>query len=307
MIRPLNLVDTARITVLRGFDWAVTPTGPASGNPSSFSPGAFLWDRFQPRHGSAAWISTKGAKTVGLVSARPCSGPTAWMVKHLVTPLREEEPCCELLGRVAVHAGRRGAERLFLHLPDDWHLVEMVGQSGFVPCTQVFLFTLAGRSPLLGVEPAKGFQPRTSNDDFSLFRLRNATTPADVQCGIGTTFQQWEDAQDTQRKGTRELVLEQDGESKVWIRLDYYRKWTKIRLVVHPAWEGDLQSLVALALAQKPSRIIMFEVPEYQIVLRALLERVGFEITGSYRLVVKSLAIRVKEPSLAPLPTASYG
>ncbi len=307
MIRLLNLVDAARITALRGFDWAVTPTGPASSNPSSFSPGAFLWDRFQPRQGSAAWISTKGAKTVGLVSARPCSGSTAWMVKHLVIPLREEGPCCELLERVAAHAGRRGAERLFLHLPDEWHLVEMVGQSGFVPCTQVFLLTLAGRSPLLGVEPAMGFQPWTSSDDFPLFRLRNATTPADVQCGIGATFQQWQDAQDPQRKGTWELVLEQNGESKVWIRLDYYRKWTKIRLVVHPEWEGDPQSLVALALAQKPSRTIMFEVPGYQSVLRVLLERVGFEITGSYRLVVKSLAVRVKEPSLAPLPTASYG
>ncbi|MEE8442900.1 MAG: hypothetical protein V3S37_04050, partial [Dehalococcoidia bacterium] len=85
MIRPLNLVDAARIAALGGFDWAVTPTWPASGNLSSFSSGAFLWDRLQPRHGNAAWISTKGIKTVGLVSVRRCSGPTAWMVKHLVT------------------------------------------------------------------------------------------------------------------------------------------------------------------------------------------------------------------------------
>lgn len=305
MIRPLSLVDAVRVAALRGPDWAVTPAGPAMGGPSSFSPSAFLWDRLRPGQSSVAWVSVKGVRTSGLVSAGPCAGPTAWMVEHLVAPLRDEEPCCELLERVAGHAGRRGAERLFLHIPDEWHLVEMVRHSGFIPCTQVFLLTLPGRSPLLGVEPDRGFRPRVPSDDHPLFRLHNTTTPPEVRCAIGVTLQQWQDAQDPRWRGTREFVLEQGGDVKGWVRMDHHRKWTRVRLAIHPEWEGDPRTLVAFVLAQEPSRTVVFEVPEYQGILRLLLERVGFELASSYRLVVKSLAARVREPLLAPLPTAS--
>ena len=305
MIRPLGLIDAIRIAALRGPDWAVTPTGAASGGPSSFSLAAFLWDRVGPGRRSAAWVSVKGGRVAGLVSARPCSGPTAWMVEHLVTPSRDEEPCYELLERVAGHAGRRGAECLFLHLPNEWHLLEMVRHSGFLPCTRVFLLTLPGRSPLLGVEPIRGFRPRTSSDDYPLFRLYNSITSGEARFGIGLTLQQWKDAQEPRRKGTRELVLEQGGEVVGWVRLDRFRKWTKARLTIHPEWERDPQAFVAFILAEKRSRAICFEVPEYQGALRLLLERVGFEVADSYQLVVKSLAARVTEPSLAPAPTAS--
>ena len=101
------------------------------------------------------------------------------------------------------------------------------------------------------------------------------------------------------------MVLEQGDGVKGWIRLDHHRKWTKVCLVIHPEWEGDPRTIVAFALAQKPSRAIWFEVPEYQGILRLLLERAGFEVAGSYQLVVKSLAARVTEPSLAPVPIAS--
>ena len=304
MIRPLTLADTIRIAVLRGPDWAVRPTWSAVGGQRFFSPGAFLWERVRVRRRGAAWVSLKRMKTSGLVSARPRSGPTAWLVDHLVTLQQDEKPCYELLETVAAHAGRHGAQRLFIHLPDEWRHVEMLRHSGFVPCTQVCLFTLPGRSPLLGVEPMRDFRPRLPADDHSIFRLYNATTPVGARSGIGVTLQEWKDAQEPPRKGTRELVLEQGGGVKAWLRLDYYRKWATVYLTIHPDWEGDLKSLVALALAEADSRSIWWEVPESQAALRLLLERVGFEVAGSYRLMVKSLAVRVKEPALATAPTS---
>ena len=304
MIRPLTLADTIRTVVLRGPDWAVRPTGATVGGQRLFSPAAFLWERVRVRRRGAAWVSVKRVKTSGLVSARPWSGPTAWLVDHLVTPQRDEKPCYELLETAAAHAGRHGAQRVFIHLPDEWRHVEMLRHSGFVPCTQVCLLTLPGRSPLLGVEPMRSFRPRVPADDHSMFRLYNATTPADARSGIGVTLQQWKDAQEPRRKGTRELVLEQGDGVKAWIRLDYYRKWATVYLAIPPDFEGDLKSLVALALAEAGPRSIWWEVPESQGALRLLLERVGFEVAGSYRLMVKPLAVRVKEPALAAAPTS---
>ena len=304
MIRPLTLADTIRIAVLRGPDWAIRPTGAAIDGQRLFSPAAFLWERVRVRRRGAAWVSMKRVRTSGLVSARPRSGPTAWLVDHLVTPQRDEKPCYELLETVASYAGRHGAQRLFIHLPDEWRHVEMLRHSGFVPCTQVCLLTLPGRSPLLGVDPMRGFRPRVPSDDHSIFRLHNATTPADARSGIGVTLQQWKDAQEPPRKGTRDLVLEQEGEVKAWVRLDHYRKWATVYLTIYPDWEGDLKSLVSLALAEAGSRNIWWEVLESQGALRLLLERVGFEVAGSYRLMVKSLAVRVKEPALAAAPTS---
>jgi len=250
------------------------------------------------------WVSVKRGRINGLVAARPCSGPTAWIVEHLVTPHRDEEPCSELLERAAAYAERHGAQRLFLPIPNEWHLMGMVRHSGFVPCTQLLLLTLPGRSPLLGVEPKDGFRPRIVNDDYRVFRLYNATTPAEVRLSIGMTLQQWQDAQEPQRKGTRELVLEQGDGMKGWVRLDHHGKWTKVRVTIDTDWEADPRALVAFVLAETGSRSVWWEVPEYQGILRLLLERVGFEVAGSYRLMVKLLAARVREPSLAPAPTA---
>ena len=304
MIRPLALVDAVGIAALRGPDWAIKLVGAPADGQRPFSPTAFLWAWVRIRRGGAAWVSVKGGRINSLVAARPCSGPTAWVVEHLVNPHRDEEPCGELLKTAAAYAQRHGAQRLFLPIPDEWHIMDMVRHSGFVPCTQVLLLTLPGRSPLLGVEPMDGFRPRISSDDYPLFRLYNAATPAEVRVGMGMTLQQWQDALDPWRKGTRELVLEQGDAAKGWVRLDHHEKWAKVRLTIDTNWEADLLTLVAFILAEIGPRRVLWEVPEYQGTLRLLLERVGFEVAGTYRLMVKTLAARVRESALAPMPTS---
>lgn len=304
MTRPITVFDTIRIAALGGPDWAINPWGAAWGGHRLFSPAGFLWEYLRTRPRGAAWVAGKGIKASGLASARPRSGPTAWIVDHLVTPRHDEGPCCELLEKAAVHAGRRGAERLFLQLLDDDQLVEMVRPSGFVPCAQVLLLTLPGQSPLLDMAPVSGLRKREPSDDLPLFRLYNATTPADARSGIGVTLEQWKDAQEPRQRGTQELVLEERDGLKGWLRLDVHRMWTTVRLSVQPGWEGDITSLVALAQQESGARILWWEVPESDGGLRLVLERVGFEATGSYRLMVKFLAVRVKKPVLATAPTS---
>jgi len=269
-----------------------------------FSPSALMWDRVRLRRNGAAWVSAKGIKAESLISVRRCSGPTAWMVDHLVTPAREKGPCCELLEAAASHAGRHGAERIFLRLPNTWHLLETARYSGFLPCMLVFLLTLPGRGLPLGVEPLESLRPRIPSDDHLLFRLYNAATPPGVRSGIGITLQQWKDAQEPQTRGTRELVVQEADTIKAWLRFDQHRRWTAVRLTVHPDWTSDFRPLIAAVLALKGARALCWEVPETHSALRLLLERLGFETAGTYRLMVKPLAARVKRPAMAVVPTS---
>jgi hypothetical protein len=210
----------------------------------------------------------------------------------------------ELLEAASAYAGRRGAERLFLKLPDEWDIQKLASLSGFIPSYQTLLLTLPGRSPLYKEEPLLNTRLRRPADDHALFRLHNACTPAEVRHKTGMTLHQWKDAEEPATRRTRELVLEPEGDPAAWLRLDYHQGWTKVRTLTLPNAAVDMPSLVAYAVKAGKRRGILWEVPEYQADLHLLLERMGFEVSGCYRLMVKSLAPMVKKPAWAPAPTS---
>ena len=70
---------------------------------------------------------------------------------------------------------------------------------------------------------------------------------------------------------------------------------------IDPLWREDLRSLVALVLDQAGSRGVLWEVPAHQESLRQALERVGFQMSGTYRLMVKLLVAQIKEPANVPV------
>lgn len=117
-------------------------------------------------------------------------------------------------------------------------------------------------------------------------------------------MEQWKDAQEPRERGTQELVLEERDGVKGWLRVDIHRRWTTVRLSIQPGWEGDIRSLVAMALKESGPRALWWEVPESDGALRLMLERVGFEVAVTYKLMVKFLAARVKKPALATAPTS---
>ena len=239
----------------------------------------------------------------GLVLARPRSDRTVWWVEHMVVPHQDEASLYELLDKVVAQTGSRGAERIFLALPEEWHLQETARHCGFLPCVQVFQLTLPGRSTLMEVGPETGFRSRNPGDDFALFRLYNAATPAGVRSGLGLTMQQWKGAQEPPTRRTKEFVLEEGGEIKAWVRLDHSRKVTRVSLTVHHDWEGEQMSLVAFILKERGPRAVRWDVPEYQEDLRIVLKHMGFEDLASYRVMIKPLTVRVRERKMTPAPT----
>ena len=305
MIRQLSFLDAIRVTNLTGRDWAIRSTDLATGGASSFAAGLFLWYCARAPKRSVAWICTEGRRAVGLIAANPCSGPSAWMVEHLVTHHTYENLWSKLLEKTVIHAGLHGGDRLFLSIPQEWRILNIAYNCGFVPFTQLMVLTLPGRSPLLAIAPLLGFRRRIPGDDYLLFRLYNAAIPATVRHNIGMTFQQWRDAQTPLQGGTQEWVLEDSQGINLCVRLDRHKHGTKVRLVIHPVWAGDLQALVSFVLAKNRSKRIWWEVSDYQRALQSLLERLGFEVTGAYHIVVKPLAAKVAEPALGPVLVSS--
>ena len=307
MIRSLTLADMVRLVSLRDSEWvvrrgrvpeALSPS--ASGGLPSFALPAFLLDRFVEHRRENIFGSIDGGRITGLASACRRAGSTSWGVCQLVAVHGDEQSCGELLETLGGHAGEHGAERLFLLLPDEGRLVDMGRKSGFSPCTSFTVFALVGREALVEAAPLQRHRPRLSGDDHALYRIYNATTPSEVRETAGLTLQQWADAQEPRSKRTRELVVEEEG-IRAWVRLDPRRKYVRVQSMIDPLWRGDLRSLVALVLDQAGSRGVLWEVPAYQESLRLTLERVGFQMSGTYRLMVKLLVAQIKEPAGVPV------
>lgn len=302
MIRTLSLTDMIPLSKVAGNDWAMRPSmTPIGGQRCLFSPASFLWDRLRFRRKSGAWVSLDNEGINGLVSARACTGPTAWMIDHIVTVSSQQNPCSDLLEAAAIHAGRHHAQRLLLNIPDDWHFERVVRSSGFFHCMRVLLCTLQGRSPLLSIAPENGFRPRTYADDHSLFQLYNATTTANTRVGMGLTFEQWKDSQEPPGRGTHELTIGRPGQTNVWLRIEQHKSWASARLSIHPNSSQNLLPIVAFVLKETGSRNIWWEIPEEQESVRLLLERVGFEVTGAYHVMAKHLTVPIKEPAMTPI------
>ncbi len=308
MIRSLTLADMVRLVSLRDSEWVVrrgrvpeTLSQSALSGLPPFALPPFLLDRFVEHHRENIFGAIDGGRITGLASACRRAGPTSWGVCQLVAVRDDERSCGKLLETLAGHAGEHGAERLFLLLPDEGRLVDMGRASGFSPCTSLMVFTLVGRAALVGATPLQRHRPRLSGDDHALHRIYNATTPAEVRKATGLTLQQWADAQEPRSKRTRELVVEEDGEIRAWVRLDRRRRYVRVQSMIDPLWREDLRSLVALVLDQTGSRGVLWEVPAHQESLRQALERVGFQMSGTYRLMVKLLVAQIKEPANVPV------
>lgn len=276
MLRPIVLADSIRISFMKGSNWAGQPAAAAaSGGRASFSGMSFLRRHLRPSGKEVAWVATEGGRITSLVSAVPASGNTAWRIDHLVVG-EDDLAAGALLGKVASEAGRQGAERVLLSIPDEWHIIDIASKSGFRPSMEVRVLTLSGRAALIGEEFQTGFRPRTPDDDVPLFDLYRRATPPEARFAMGLTMSQWKDSQEPYGRGTVEHVLA-DGKDGIaaWVRLDRERRSARVRLTVDPSWNSDPRSLIAFVLEETGSRSIWWEVPGYEESLGNLLEQIG--------------------------------
>ena len=256
-------------------------------------------------HGDSEWysISTDGMQLQGLASVRPRSGPIAWEVDRFCLSPEVEREGVALLERLCAVAGEHGGQRVFLRLPALSPVVGLAKEAGFIHCTQETLYRLESlTSPL--PDACELIRPLRRPDEFSVFRLYNQCVPARVRLVYALTFDEWSHALEPFGKRTRQGVYETGGSLRGWARVgsDKQNAVNTLEVMAHPGEEaGVWDDLVSWGLQQgRAMSPFLSLAPYYQPTQGLALERRGFTPVREYQLMVKPMAVRVKDSALAP-------
>jgi len=260
-----------------------------------------LKETLASRRGRISLVSWQGLQLSGLASAHALNGHRAWEVDRLFGPtsLKSwDHTCTEFLEKLVQEAGERFGERMILRLPADSATVHQARLAGFFPYfEEVLLVGQVAEAAQNGSDPSQTMGPRLPQDDYSIFQLYCASTPQQVRSGLGSTFDQWRDAQSPSRQGMQELVIRDKERITGWLGLRTVDGWQEGQVMYHPDFPDVLPALLAMGLATSgPHKWL---IPDYQEMAQELLLRRGLSEAVRYVVLVKTVAAPVKMPGMA--------
>ena len=255
--------------------------------------------------GRHTWVSVRGATIRGLISARRRAKPSAWEVDALIDVDEDEAVALSLFSRMTAGIVKQRAERVFLRLDSDSHLVESARKAGFFPYAKETLYRLDSPPPS---QPAQvPLRPREKSDLMGMFQLYSRTVPANVRAIEGATFREWQAAQESWGGRAGDLLLEEDGIITAWLRV-MPGNAGRFSLITQTE-RFDLQEIVQAALSRlHQSRGVLCLVPDYNERLAAVLESLGFQVVAAYtpyaRRLVKPAEELAQEPASQAIPVS---
>lgn len=273
--------------------------------------------RCRPLRNSAFWQQSLARNpnrvTVGdwngmdlssLASARVRGGIRAWEVDRL--HLKASEQALDVLEQVVAAAGTCGAERVFLRVPQDSHVVDEARRAGFFAYYEEILLTgqeLTGDSTdvtsnvdnpqaeSFGEYTAEG---RAAPDSYGLFQLYCVATPQQVRVGIGMTFDQWRDSQEPPQPRRNETVLKLGGKIVGWRLCEPFGDTVAGQVLAHPGHPDMMPHLIEIS-----HKTLHWLVPSYQENTVDLLARNGLHEAGRYAMLIKTLTVPVLNRGLS--------
>jgi len=253
--------------------------------------------------GRHTWISVRGATLRGLVSARARGTAAAWELDTLINAAEDDEGVSlSLLDRAVEDAGREGAQKVFLRVLSDSPVLPTARRAGFACVTTERLYVHQG--PIL---MEKGSLPplrrRSRADAYPLFQLYNAAVPEGVRRVEAVTFAEWLAAQERHwlARGATQLVLEEDGMVRAWVRTAAEGDIGRFDVLVHPKAEGHIDGLLQAGLSRLSGQgTLLALVPHYQEPVARRLVRLGFQAGAEYLLLTRRTAAPVRAARLSP-------
>jgi len=242
--------------------------------------------------GKHTWVSVRGATIRGLISARRRAKRSAWEVDALIDVDEDEGVALSLFGRMIDGITKQRAERVFLRLDAASHISEAARKAGFFPYSRETLYQL---EPAPSSEPIEvPFRPREKSDLVGIFQLYSHSVPANVRAIEGSTFREWQAAEESWGGSTKDLLLEEEGIISAWLRL-LPGQTGRFSLIAQSA-RFTTDELVLSALSQlNTSRRLFSLVPEFNGGWAACLERLGFKPTAAYTCYAQRLVKPVEE------------
>lgn len=205
-----------------------------------------------------------------------------------------------LLAECTQTLGARGYQRLFAQIPLGSGSEDVLRQAGFNPYAREDIFCLC-RLPTTTSAPARLLRRQRAHDGWNLLRLYTELTPRSVQMiegmlypeGQGGKLGEWWD----QARGAG-YVLEKEGELAGAVRVQRGRSayWLRFGLSPHALEYAEelVRGALALLWAASPQPIYC-SVREYESGIANALQAVGFEHRQTRCLLVRHIAVRIKE------------
>src|SRR5437867_1086554 len=164
--------------------------------------------------GKHTWVSVRGATIRGLITARRRAKPSVWEVDALIDIDEDNQVAPSLFGRMTAGLVKEKAERVFLRLDEDSSLVHAARQAGFFKYARETLYRLDRPGSISLTEVP--FRSRAKGDLMGIYHLYNQSVPANVRAIEGSTFREWQAAQEAWGGRTTDLLLEEGGIISVW-------------------------------------------------------------------------------------------
>jgi hypothetical protein len=296
-VRPTDLV------ALAAYDGNVRPneaiTRDRAGTPTSPHPLTAIEQWFSFATGRHTWISVKGTTLRGLASARRRGAKSAWELDCLVHTDDDDSLLMSLLDRVVEDAGRAGAEKLFLRVPESSDVVRIATSTGFFRYQSESLLAAHGPVPDSAGD-ALALRRWTRADAYGLFRLYNRCAPAPVRRIEAPTFREWVASRERIAAGrARQWVVEADGNASGWLRIAAEGETGRFEILSDQ--DDVLDGLIDAALARLSEQSSLLTlVPDYAGGLRERLQERGFATLETFAVLARRTSKPVEAPELAP-------
>ncbi|MBI4295081.1 MAG: hypothetical protein HY669_02830 [Chloroflexi bacterium] len=256
-----------------------------------------------PHSRQNTWVYPQDNGLRGLISTRNLRGSHFRQVHRLLLARDDAEACGDLLDQASRHSTDQSVQSIFLRLEHSDALLPAARQAGFHPYLGELLYQAEGiRNPRR--TPAPGLRPKVSGDDYLLFQLYCLAVPDSVRRLGALTFAEWSQARERPpvAHSVREFVYYGEGEVRCWLRLHTAARKGLFEIMVHPSQEAKLETMIDFCLDQlRGCNTILSLVPSFQTGLQQVLSDRSFQEVAEYCTLVKQLAPKVTEPSLALL------
>ncbi len=244
---------------------------------------------------------------LGYVQTEAGADRDRWAVLHLgLASQADLRPLAALLEQLCYRAAEHGAGRVFAAVVDEAG-VDLFRRAGFVAYADETLYRMVGEETreeeiarLVATFAIRVQRPR---DVWGIHSLYGAVTPRPVQLVENLTSDYWEAPAAGWRawlggKPEARLILEVEAGVCGYLRLAPSWQGHRLEMMIHPQrreMAGHLLQAGLNLLADYPPLPLYCALRGYQAELAGVLEPAGFRAVGSQSLLVKQMAVRVRQ------------
>ena len=313
MIRHLHPTDSPSLLQFKqaaGPDEVFTLAEALKGNRRSFPLVKYTSVALSPRAWQSCWVQTRRTRVRCLLRAGPRSGPEAWEVSQLYLAKGLTDEAWDVLEQIATPAGRSGARRVFVRLPAESPLYEQARMAGYEHAYSESVYRAASAASVVaktGVsEEGISMEPLDDDGRYGLFRLYCSATPVGVRAKAGQTLDEWLAAEENPARKPRDWVLHGgNGSLEAHVRTGNFAGGRFFSVMCSRNAPCGYEQLVAAGASDGGDNPVFTAVPAYNDSFGMVLESLGFTQTGTYDVLVKTLAVRVSRPVGAVMAAGS--